>query len=274
MNYETRKNLWLVGIAFIFAAIAATLATQWMKARTAEADATRKTLASVVVAARDIPMGKRIDAADLRIVRISTEGVPSDVFHRNQDVLGQVSRSPFYAGEALIARRLTKYFGGSALAAVVEPDMRAVTVRVDDVIAVGGFVLPENRVDVISAFSDAAGPRAETILRDVRVLAVDQRSTPESDAPVLSRAVTLEVTPQGAELIAAAKHRGTIQLTLRNPTSHALPDSLDVENLDKPAPVIITAGMPGVAAASRAPSPPRRSVTVIRGTVVATRTPE
>ncbi|NBR18354.1 MAG: Flp pilus assembly protein CpaB [Gammaproteobacteria bacterium] len=205
MNYETRKNLWLIAIALLFAALAATLATRWMKSRVAAADAGNKNLAAIVVTARDVPMGKRLEGADVRLVSTAKEGVPTDAYHRTEDVVGQVSRSPFYAGEMLIQRRLSQYSGGSALAAVVAPDMRAVTVRVDDVLGVGGFILPENRVDVIAAFQDASGTHAETILRDARVLAVDQRSNPESDGPLLVRAVTLEVTPSDAEKIAAAR---------------------------------------------------------------------
>jgi pilus assembly protein CpaB len=276
MNYETRKNLWLIAVALLFAALAATLATRWMKSRVAAADAGNKNFASIVVTARDVPMGKRLEAADLRLVSTAKEGVPTDSYHRTEDVVGQVSRSPFYAGEMLIQRRLSQYSGGSALAAVVAPDMRAVTVRVDDVIGVGGFILPENRVDVIAAFHDASGSHAETILRDARVLAVDQRSDPESDGPVLVRAVTLEVAPLDAEKIAAARQNGTIQLTLRNPLSKALPDPIAEEIVARAAPTVIVASAPvfrlaNGGARSRAEAP---AVMLIRGTQVTTRSPE
>lgn len=276
MNYETRKNLWLIAIALLFAALAATLATRWMKSRVAAADAGNKNLAAIVVTARDVPMGKRLEGADVRLVSTAKEGVPTDAYHRTEDVVGQVSRSPFYAGEMLIQRRLSQYSGGSALAAVVAPDMRAVTVRVDDVLGVGGFILPENRVDVIAAFQDASGTHAETILRDARVLAVDQRSNPESDGPLLVRAVTLEVTPSDAEKIAAARQSGTIQLTLRNPLSKALPDAIADETVARAAPAVIVTSAPvfrvsnGVSRSR--PEPP--TVMLIRGTQVITRSPE
>lgn len=276
MNYETRKNLWLIAVALLFAALAATLATRWMKSRVAASDAANRNFSEIVVTARDVPMGKRIEAADLRLVRTAKEGVPADAYHRTEDVVGQVSRSPFYAGEMLIQRRLSQYLGGSALAAVVAPSMRAVTVRVDDVIGVGGFILPENRVDVIAAFHDSAGSRAETILRDARVLAVDQRSDPESDGPVVVRAVTLEVTPQDAEKIAAARQSGTIQLTLRNPLAKTLPDPVTEEVVVRTAPPVIVASppMPRLSKGdSRARTNPP-TVTLIRGTQVITRSPE
>ena len=276
MNYETRKNLWLIAIALLFAALAATLATRWMKSRVAAADAGGESFAAVVVTARDVPTGKRLELADLRLVNASKAGVPTDAYSRTEDAVGQVSRSPFYAGEMVIQRRLSQYSGGSALAAVLAPDMRAVTVRVDDVIGVGGFVLPENRVDVIAAFHDASGSHAETILRDARVLAVDQRSNPESDGPLLVRAVTLEVTPSDAEKIAAARQRGTIQLTLRNPLSKALPDPVADETVERELPTFIVASAPAFResnGASRLRAKPP-TVVLIRGTQVITRSPE
>jgi len=271
MNYETRKNIWLIAVAIAFALIAATLATAWMKSRIDAVEASNKNLAAVVVAARDVPMGKRVEREDLRIVRTSVEGAPSDAFRDVTEVVGQVSRSPLYAGEVLVARRFSGYAGGSALAAVLQPGMRAVTIRVDDVIGVGGFVLPENRVDVISAFEASGTPRAETIIRDVRVLAVDQRSDATADGPVVGRAVTLEVTPADAEKIAAARQRGSLQLTLRNPLAPVPTGALEAEDLVEETSRVIAAGfsLPKISTATP-PSRPRTAVTLIRGTTVTT----
>jgi pilus assembly protein CpaB len=276
MLYETRKNLWLIATALVFAALAAALATRWMQSRVAAVDSSRSSLADAVVAARDVPMGKRIESADVKVIKAAPEGLPSDAYREVPAVIGQVSRSPFVAGEMLIARRLSKYTGGSALAAVVAPEMRAVTVRVDDVIGVGGFILPENRVDVIAAFNEGGSPQASTIVRDVRVLAVDQRSDPGSDGPILSRAVTLEVSPQDAEAIAVAKQRGSIQLTLRNPMNRSLGEPLGAEELESRTPLVIAASMPMLTASNAtavAPptQPPKPVVTLIRGTAVSQR---
>lgn len=276
MLYETRKNIWLIVVALLFAAAAAVLATRWMQSRIAAVDSSRTGLVPAVVAARDVPMGKRLESADLKLINTAPEGVPADAYREVTAVVGQVSRSPFVADEMLIARRLSKYSGGSALAAVVSPEMRAVTVRVDDVTGVGGFILPENRVDVIAAFNDGAAPRADTIVRDVRVLAVDQRSDPGSDGPILSRAVTLEVMPAGAEAIAAAKQRGAIQLSLRNPMNRALEDPLDRESLAAPTPIAIAAGMPIFASGVGGSTPvaarsDKPVVMLIRGTTVTQR---
>jgi pilus assembly protein CpaB len=277
MNYETRKNFWLIFIALIFAALAAWLATRWMQSRVAAADAGKLSFSNVVIAARDVPLGKRIEAADIRVVRTVGSSIPPDAFTRSDVAIGHVSRSALFAGEVLIDRRLSKYAGGSALAAVLAPGMRAVTVRVDDVIGVGGFVLPENRVDVVAAFQDGNASQAETILQDIRVLAVDQRSDSGTNEALLVRAVTLEVTPGGAEKIAAAQQRGRIQLTLRNPISAttATNDPIAETEVVVRAPKLIEAGIFPIKTPQlervRDPSPP---VTLIRGTQITTRKSE
>ena len=152
--------------------------------------------------------------------------------------MDRVTVQPIVAGEILMRERFSEYEDGSTLAALVCEKMRAVTVRVDDVIGVAGFLLPGNRVDVLAARLDT-GRRAtaETILRDVKVLAVDQTAASEKNEPVIVRAVTLEVNPAQAEVLVKAKEEGSIQLTLRNP----LDDELFVEAVaaPEPAPVVV-----------------------------------
>ena len=278
MNYETRKNVWLIIVALAFAALAAWLATRWMQTRMEAMDPNKLTFSSVVIATRDIPLGQRIQKADIRVGRAITTSIPPDAFTKTESVIGHVSKSTLFSGEVLIDRRLSKYVGGSALAAVLELGMRAVTVRVDDVIGVGGFVLPENRVDVVATFQQGNSYQAETILQDIRVLAVDQRSDPGSNEPLLVRAVTLEVTPQGAEKIAIAEQRGRIQLTLLNPMSTKTVMSSDKSAMAEVvvrAPKLIEAGMFPIKTPSlERPRDPSPAVTLIRGTQVTTRKSE
>jgi len=278
MNYETRKNVWLIIVALAFAALAAWLATRWMQTRMEAMDPNKLTFSNVVIATRDIPLGQRIQKADIRVGRAITTSIPPDAFTKTESVIGHVSKSTLFSGEVLIDRRLSKYVGGSALAAVLELGMRAVTVRVDDVIGVGGFVLPENRVDVVSTFQQGNSYQAETILQDIRVLAVDQRSDPGSNEPLLVRAVTLEVTPQGAEKIAVAEQRGRIQLTLLNPMSTKTVMSSDKSAMAEVvvrAPKLIEAGLFPIKTPSlERPRDPSPAVTLIRGTQVTTRKSE
>ena len=149
---------------------------------------------------------------------------------------------------------------GSTLAALVNKNMRAVTIRVDDVIGVAGFLLPGNRVDVVAARKENRRAITETILRNIEVLAVDQQaSTDDSNEPLIVRAVTLQVTPEQAETLVRGREEGSIQLTLRNPLEEE--EVLVVEEKKAPPKRKAVVG--------QAPARPRQStVTIIRGTNV------
>ena len=84
-------------------------------------------------------------------------------------------------------------------------------------IGVAGFLLPGNRVDVLATRREGKRAKASTVLEDIKVLAVDQTASPEKDKPVVVRAVTLEMTPEEAEVLVKSTQEGTLQLTLRNP---------------------------------------------------------
>ena len=107
---------------------------------------------------------------------------------------------------------------GSTLAALIPENKRAVTIRVNDVIGVAGFLLPGNKVDILSTvkYSETSASTS-TVLKDIKVLAVDQTARTKDNKPIIVRAVTLEVTPRQAEKLLTARSKGEIQLTLRNP---------------------------------------------------------
>jgi pilus assembly protein CpaB len=143
--------------------------------------------------------------------------------------------------------------------------MRALTVRVDDVIGVAGFLLPGNRVDIVAVRRPPGGRSAvsETLLQNVKVLAVDQTTSPDKNEPVVVRAVTLELTPKQAEQLAEATEEGKVRLTLRNPL-----DSVTVAAAPEPSPVA-PPPKPKPATPKRV-GPRVGQVTVIRGTAVST----
>ena len=146
------------------------------------------------------------------------------------------------------------------MAALVADAMRAVTIRVDDVVGVAGFLLPGNRVDVLASRLDTRTRRAttETILKNLKVLAVDQTAATQDSDPVIVRAVTLEMTPTQSETLVKAKEEGTIQLTLRNPG--------DRQELAEIPPPPALAPRPVVRRAPRATAPSDTPVIIIRGT--------
>jgi pilus assembly protein CpaB len=238
---------------------AAWMAGNWVRQTNSTAEVS---LATVVAAEIGVPFGTKVAERHLKILTMPAEFVPPGSFSTIEEVVDRVTVQPIVAGEILMRERFAESDDGSTLAALVSEKMRAVTVRVDDVIGVAGFLLPGNRVDVLAARRES-GQRAtaETILRDVKVLAVDQTAATEKNEPVIVRAVTLEVNPQQAEVLVKAKEEGSIQLTLRNP----LDDEVLVETPPPPPAPVVAAP---VRVARPAAPPPRRAVTVIRGTDV------
>jgi pilus assembly protein CpaB len=276
MTPRTRRSIILISISLALATAAAVLANRWVNNRAAAVDATRPQQIGVVVAAADIPFGATIEARHLKKIEMVARERPPGSFTDPADVVGKVATAEILADEVLLERRFVTPGPGSPLAAVLAPEMRAVSVRVDDVVGVGGFILPGNRVDVIAARATGERAYAETILSNVKVLAVDQQASADKNAPVVVRAVTLEVTPDGAEELARAKQLGALQLSLRNPMDRSVhvADS-GPGAIDSPIGVATAAPTPAAAAAPRSTASRIRrtpsgtdGISVIRGTEV------
>jgi pilus assembly protein CpaB len=205
-------------VSLALAGAAAVWANRWMADQLAAA-ADDAELSRVVAAAAEIPFGTKVDATHLKMIELPPESVPEGAYTDVNETLGLIAVQPIYKGEVLIAGRIVETLGGSALAAVVEPGMRAITVRVDDVVGVAGFLLPGNRVDVIATRRGRSGEGSEaiTLIENLRVLAVDQSTATDKETPVVVRAVTLEATPHQAEEIVQWTQEGKVQLVLRNP---------------------------------------------------------
>lgn len=255
-------------LSLVMAAGAALVAMNWMRSQT-DNDERLAQASQVVVAEVGIPFGSRVQATDLRLMPMPAESVPKGSFSDIESVIGRVSTQAIYAGEILHEGRVVEHTEGSALAAVLEEGKRAMSVRVDDVVGVAGFLLPGNRVDVVSArrSGNRQNYESETILHDIKVLAVDQIASQERDDPVIVRAVTLEVDPRQAEKLVEATQEGKVQLTMRNPMDKheeapsLIADQRDLLNLHEPE-------ENPEPAARRAPVV--RQVSVLRGTQMST----
>ena len=248
-----KRAFMMIFVSLMLGVLAAWMAGNWIQ----RADQDEETqMASVVAANIAIPFGTRVERRHLKTLELPANVVPPGSFSSIDDVVSRVTVQPIVAGEILMRGRFVDDEEGSTLAAMIDKQKRAVTVRVDDVIGVAGDVLAARR----EANRRAS---AETVLRDVKVLAVDQTAATEKNEPVIVRAVTLEVTPQQAETLVKAREEGSIQLTLRNPLEDDAPAvAEEPESAPEPA-----------RPAPRAVSVPRqrdRDVTVIRGTAVST----
>jgi pilus assembly protein CpaB len=216
---KTGRALATFGIAAMMGLGAVWVANNWLQARLGTVQTSGDGQASALAAAREIPFGKQIEQVDLRPLSLPKDAVPKGAVAVPADALGKVATQTIYAGELIMRERIVDHLGGSALAAVIAPDKRAITVRVNDVIGVAGFLLPGNRVDVLATRKEAnRRVSSRTLLENIKVLAVDQHASPDKNEPTIVRAVTLELTPAQGENLVQATQEGSVQLALRNPT--------------------------------------------------------
>lgn len=256
------RTLTLVVLSVMFGLGAAWMANNWLSGRlNASPD---DNMQGVLVAAVEIPFGTMIEPQHVTLVRMPKGTAPDDSFDSPEKAVGKIATFSMLRGDILRSARLAEHLGGSTLASLIESDKRAISVRVDDVVGVGGFLLPGNRVDVLATKKTGnANAQAETILEDLRVLAVDQTASTDKTQPVVVRAVTLEMTPDEAEILVKAMAEGRLQLALRNP--------LDNQKRPPAPPPVVQEAAPEPAPQPK-PVVRRNSgagVTVIRGTAVA-----
>jgi pilus assembly protein CpaB len=186
--------------------------------QSAAGKATTANGAQVVVAANDIPVGAKLAAGDVTTITIPATAIPPGAFSTPAKILGRGAILPMSKGEFILTAKLAAVNAGSGLPSMIPPGMRAVSVRVNDVVAVAGFVQPGTRVDVMATGNQGSGgTQTSTVLENVLVLAVgkslDRTSAEAQVAPV----ITLLVSPDDAQRLALVSQEGRIQLSLRNP---------------------------------------------------------
>jgi pilus assembly protein CpaB len=195
----------------------------------------------VVVASNDIPVGAKVEDKDVKLVRFPADALPPTCFHLKSSVVGRGAILPIGRGEFFLPGKLAGENAGSGLPGLIPPGMRAVSVRVNEVIGVAGFVQPGTRVDVLLTGnpSGAADQQTTTVLENIAVIASGQRlertAAGESQmAPV----ITLLVSPDDAQKLTLAAMQGKIQLALRNPldTKQIDPSAVRTDTLYKLAP--------------------------------------
>jgi pilus assembly protein CpaB len=184
----------------------------------------------VLVAKSDIGLGKSVTHDDMQWQTWPTATASSSFIRRTErpdaqtQILGSIARAPFIAGEPIREQKLVKADGSGFMAAILPGGMRAISTEISPETGAGGFILPNDRVDVILSKreknSDRNGPdtiTSEIILTNVRVLAIDQ-APKEKDGQnaVVGKTVTLELKPEQAETLARARQSGTLALALRS----------------------------------------------------------
>ena len=194
----------------------------------------------VVVAAGDLQLGAEIKKEDLQVVQFPAGKMPEGTFAKPDEVIGRGLIVPIVKNEPILKAKLASKEAGSGLPPVIPEGMRAVSVRVNEVVGVAGYVLPGNRVDVVATASPTearADTTSKVVLSNVQVLTAGTRMEQNGDQskPVQVTVVTLLVYPEQAERLALASTEGKIQLALRNPRDQGAPET----------PGIKTAGLMG-----------------------------
>ncbi len=214
-----RRSIVFLALAILFGAGAAFAARSFIVERTAQPVVEPPQLAPVATAAREVPAGQVIELRDVTLVDWPVEHLPEGVVGDVQVLLGRVVSRAVAQGEPLLQTALLPEGASAGLPALISPEHRAVSVKVDAVVGVAGFVQPGSRVDVLATFRNTAGGNfSKVILQDVRVLAVDQTLDGMRDgAAKVVNVATLEVDTQEAERLVHSAHEGRLQLALRSP---------------------------------------------------------
>ncbi|HTM40079.1 MAG TPA: Flp pilus assembly protein CpaB [Terriglobales bacterium] len=174
----------------------------------------------VVVAALDLQVGAKLEDKDLQEIRLPGANLPQGYFQNKADVLGRGVVMPIAKGEFILPSKLAAENAGAGLPSLIPPGMRAVSVRVNEVVAVAGFVIPGTRVDVLLTGNPRGTdePLTTTVLENVEVLAAGQKLQRSSQGePQSVPVITLLVSPEDAQKLTMASSEGHIQLALRNP---------------------------------------------------------
>jgi pilus assembly protein CpaB len=178
----------------------------------------------VVVARTEIPLGEKITAEQVAFAQIPNGSVPEAAFRKMDDVVGRVAITPIGVRETITSMKLAPAGTGAGLSMVMPEGYRAMTVKVDDVVGVSGFIMPGSFVDVVAIIVPASQARATNrvisriVLRNIKVLASGAKlDSPENQRQSSQvKAVTLQVTPEQAERLVLAANEGKLQLVKRN----------------------------------------------------------
>ncbi len=215
-----RTRPWLMlAVALASGGLAALLALRYLQQQTPLAAAEPKKT-RMVVAAKAIPMGSVIAPEHIKTLEWSGGALPLGYIGKPEDAVGRGLLGPMQENEPILEAKLAAKGAGGGLPVIITEGMRALTMRVNEVSGVSGFVTPNTRVDVLLTMEDKNGtgePATRIIMQDVRTLAAGQSITQDKEGkPQSVPVVTFLLSPEQAETLALASQQGSIQLALRN----------------------------------------------------------
>lgn len=220
-------------LAVALGGVSVYLARGWLETQNARTEVAEKqpsiNLTTVVVAKRPLNFGDTVTSEYLAEVDWPARNFPEGAFRTIDEVLGdrtenRVVLRTVQINEPVMKNKITGFGGKATLSTLLQREMRAVTIRVNDVNGVAGFVLPGDRVDVLITRKEtykgaSKDPFTDVLLQHVKVLGIDQKASDDEDKPIVARAATLEVSPEEAQKLALAQTVGSLSLALRSETN-------------------------------------------------------
>ena len=270
-----RNNAIVLVIAVVLGAIAAVLARNWLLShgRTNQVQAGAGT---IVIAAAPLAFGAQLSRENLKEIPWGTTALPEGAFAATQEVLSDGRRMALASiarNEPILRSRITAPGQRAALSSILDTGKRAVTVRVDDVRGVAGFIQPGDLVDVvlirIGAETKTKEGYSDVILQSAKVLAIDQITGERPEQPTIAKAVTLEVSAEDAQKILLGTNIGRLSLILRQPAEANSEPVHRVTEHDLGGPALDPAPISPVIAEPPAPQPARartKRIAIWRGT--------
>jgi len=263
-----RRPWFMLVLALCSGIVAALLALKYLRERTTPLMAAEPKRANIVLSARSLPVGAVVTEKDVKVVGWPGDALPAGYIRSVSDAVGRGVITPVAENEPLLEAKVSTKDAGGGLPIIIRDGMRAVSVRVDEVIGVAGFVLPGTRVDVLLTLDrNADRPQSitKTLLQNVQTLAAGQSVTRDKEGkPQTVTVITLLVSPDNAELLTLATKEGRLQLALRNTL-----DTLAVSTLgaraDKLSPSAAASSNRPQRTRAAAPAAPRANPTVVEG---------
>ncbi|MFQ5351702.1 MAG: Flp pilus assembly protein CpaB, partial [Candidatus Binatia bacterium] len=217
------KPLVLIATGLCFAAFAGLLTFSYLSEKSRGMTDPELKQSQVVVAAVPIRRGDLVDSQQLKIVAWPAHAVPEGTFADPEKLIGKVARVGIMVNEPVTDGKLAKNKSSSVLSMLVPKGRRAISVRVNEVTGISGFVAPNSKVDVLVTIGerDEEPARSKIILQGVEVLAIDQEVEQIDDEPVVVKTITLDVSPRQAETLTLAANEGNLHFVLRNDKDNA-----------------------------------------------------
>jgi pilus assembly protein CpaB len=217
------KPLIPITLGIVFAAVAAFMTLGYLKQASNKPTAPKFETQTVVVASADIKRGDTVSAETVRVVEWPRGAVPAGAYTTLQQAIGSVARASIFENDPITTHKVVDANSKSVLSMLIPDGRRAISIKVNEVTGIAGFVAPSSRIDVLVTVpeKDKDPARTRIVLQDIEVLAIAQAVEQRENKPVVVNTVTLNVLPNEAEALTLAANEGSLQLTLRNDKDQA-----------------------------------------------------